>query len=72
MLPKKQNISKSNNRLIEISDLWLKNQIETFTEIPEKDFLKYSDFSNLDNLKEFRKSKFLEAFSSKRDVILNN
>ena len=72
LLPKDDNISKSNKRLIEIIDNWLMDQIQKYEFIDKDDFRKYSDLNNFQELKEYRGSIILEAFENKRDNILNN
>ena len=72
LLPKDENISKSNKRLIEIVDNWLMDQIQKYEFINGDDFRKYSDLNNFQELKEYRGSIILEAFENKRDNILNN
>lgn len=71
-LPKDENISKSNKRLIEISDQWLKDQISKYTFIPESKYEEYSDLNNHEELKKYREELILEAFTKKREYILNN
>jgi len=72
LLPKDDNISKSNKRLIEIIDNWLMDQIQKYEFIDKDDFRKYSDLNNFQELKEYRGSIILKAFKNKRDNILNN
>ena len=64
LLPKKENISKSNKRLVEITDQWLKDQIKKYAFIEEKDYAKFSDLANLDKLKAHRGSFFTKNFIS--------
>jgi hypothetical protein len=72
LLPKRENISKSNKKLVEIMNPWLKDQILKYAFIEEKDYRKYSDLTNLDELKAYRglliENKFIEA----RNKILIN
>ncbi|MCC3345489.1 DUF262 domain-containing protein [Psychrobacter sanguinis] len=72
LLPKNENSSKSNKRLVQITDPWLKDQIKKYAFISEEDYQKYSDISNYKELKQFREARFLEAFTTKRMSILNN
>lgn len=72
LLPKDENISKSNKRLVEISDQWLKDQIKKYAFIDENQYGAFSDLNNLDKLKQLRSKILLEAFDEKRDKILNN
>lgn len=72
LLPKKENISKSNKALNEIADTWLIQQIEVYADIPQSDFEKFSDLSNIDDLKLTRKNLYETAFDEKRDSKLKN
>lgn len=72
LLPKDENVGKSNKLLTEITDSWLIDQIEKYAFISENDFRKYSDLSNLNDLKKNRGKIILKAFDSHRDKILNN
>lgn len=72
LLPKAENISKSNKRLIEITDRWLSTQIVTYEEIKEVDFRKYSDVNNYLALKEERGQLIKKTFKDDRQSWLNN
>lgn len=72
LLPKKENISKSNKKLSVIDDPWLKNQILTYEFIPEDKFTEYSNVLNYKSMFEFRKKFFIEAFKTKRTNLINN
>jgi len=72
LLPKRENISKSNKRLVEITDQWLKDQIKKYAFIEEKDYPKFSDLANLDKLKTSRGSFFTKNFIEDRNIILVN
>lgn len=72
LLPKDENISKSNKMLSQINSPWLEDQIEKYEFIEKKDFMKYSDLTNIDDLKLMRSSKIYDAFDKKRDQILVN
>ncbi len=72
LLPKNENISKSNKRLVEITDQWLKDQIKKYAFIEEGDYNKFSDLNNIEDLKQLRSEIILEAFRTKRNSILNN
>lgn len=72
LLPKRDNISKGNKRLVEIDDLWLKSQIRLYEFIQDEDYARFSSLNNLDQLKEFRAPIFYEAFTEKRDELLAN
>lgn len=72
LLPTKDNISKKSKRLNEITDPWLKTQITTYTKIEEADFDKYSDVTNIDDLRTQRKRLFTTAFGINRTASLTN
>ncbi|MFC6267832.1 DUF262 domain-containing protein [Frigoriflavimonas asaccharolytica] len=72
LLPKDDNISKSSKRLVEISNQWLKDQIEKYAFIKENQFTTFSELNNLEQLKNLRGNMILDAFDKKRDSILNN
>lgn len=68
LLPKKDNISKNDKPLNEITDPWLKRQIEIFEHIIIADFDKYSTLANVEDFKDERKQMFDNIFGEKRDV----
>ncbi len=72
LLPKKDNISKSNKSLNEISDTWLIQQIEQYADVQSSDFSKYSNIANISQLKSLRKPLFEKAFKEIRDAKLSN
>jgi len=72
LLPKQENISKGNKRLVEITNSWLRNQIRNYAFIGEDDFERFSNLANLHLLKELRAPIFLRAFGEERDAILQN
>lgn len=72
LLPKKQNISKSDKALKEISDTWLRQQIVIFTGISEADFEKYSDIMNITVLQSDRKAKYMNLIMNERVTKLAN
>lgn len=72
LLPKKENISKSNKDLKEIVDPWLIQQIAKYADIEQHDFEKFSDLSNINELKSSRKSLYEKAFKENRDSKLKN
>lgn len=72
LLPANENISKSDDRLIEITNQWLKDQILKYEFIAEKEYLKYSDLNNLKALKKERRRYFEKTFDSDRDNLFNN
>ncbi len=72
LLPKDENVAKSNKRLILIESKWLKDQVLKYEFIPEN---RYQDFSNVNNYKELfnlRKSIILNAYGEDRNDFLNN
>lgn len=72
ILPKKDNISKNNKALNEITDAWLKSQIVTYAEIPEVDFERFSDISNMAKLRASRGKYFVDCFTKTRTTMLSN
>ena len=72
LIPKKDNISKSNKPLSEISDPWLKQQIEAYAEIPMDEFELFSDLSHISLLKQKRGQLFKIAFNETRNTNLSN
>ncbi len=72
LLPKRENISKGNRRLVEISNQWLKDQIKKYAFIEERDYEKFSNLANLDKLKSQRGPLFIKNFLEDRKNILVN
>lgn len=72
LLPKDENVAKSNKKLILIDSQWLKDQIAKYEFITENKFLEYSNVNNYQNMFYDRKDIFLEAYTTKRSDILNN
>ncbi|SHO48698.1 DUF262 domain-containing protein [Anaerocolumna xylanovorans] len=72
LLPKDENVAKSNKRLILITSQWLKDQIVKYELISETKFHEYSDVNNYQKLFDERATIFIEAYTSKRNNILNN
>lgn len=72
LLPKKDNISKKDKELREITTSWLKQSITNYTAIQECDFEKYSDIANINDMKELRKTFFLKIFGETRTTQLAN
>ena len=72
LLPKKENISKSNKALKDITDPWLIQQIKAYADIDESEFEKYSDLSNIIDLKDKRSLLFKKAFCETRNTKLTN
>lgn len=72
LLPKDENVAKSNKRLNAIYSSWLKDEICKYEFIAEADFTTYSDISNYKKLFESRKNVFYTAYGEKRTELLNN
>ena len=72
LLPKKDNISKKDKELQEITTSWLKQSISKFAWIEESDFVKYSDIANFNIMKVSRTNTFKEIFDSIRTACLSN
>lgn len=70
LLPKKDNISKSNLKLTAIDDGWLKSQIKTYEFIEESQYKDFSSEKNYQKLFDFKRKAYDEAFDKKRDAIL--
>ena len=67
LLPKKENISKSNKRLNEITDSWLKLQIKQYEFIEEAEFNTYSNAANYQQLFEAHYELFKSTFDDQGD-----
>lgn len=72
LLPKKENICKSNKALKEIVDPWLIQQIAAYADVQQSDFDKFSDLSNINDLKLKRGPLYDKAFKEIRDSKLTN
>ena len=72
LLPKDDNVSKSNKRLNQISSSWLQDQIVKYEFIPLDDFSLYSDINNYKEMFESREEVFYNAYGKKRTELLNN
>ena len=72
LLPKDENVAKSNKKLILIDSQWLKDQIVKYEFISEDKFSDYSNVNNYQTMFDERESIFLEAYTTKRNDILNN
>ncbi len=72
LLPKKDNIKKGSRSLKEINEDWLIDAINQYAEISKKDFEKYSDLNNFDDLKKTRGKSFIKCFGEKRKQVLAN
>ena len=67
LLPQKENISKGEKRLKDITEPWLKSQIVQYTGIQESEFEKYSDITHLDELRNKKQEMYLELFRTMRE-----
>lgn len=72
LLPKRDNISKKNKDLKEITDSWLKDSIMVYTGIGQNDFERYSNIANIREMKQQREKLFLTAFETNRTAKLSN
>lgn len=72
LLPKDDNIQKKDKALNEINDSFLKKSISRYCDISVEDFEKYSDISNIDDLKQNRLIVLLETFGTIRKTELSN
>lgn len=72
LLPKDENISKSNKRLTEIGSQWLKDQIQKYELINESEYSCYSNLNNYEKNFKSREQYFNIAFGKKRNELINN
>ncbi len=71
ILPKGENIEKTDKKLNEIHDTWLLNQIKTFADITDEDIQTFSDLSKLSSLLK-RKDTYLKAYGELRNKMFLN
>lgn len=71
LLPKRENISKGNKKLININDPWLIKMIERYTTIKKDEFPKFSSVQSIDDLKEKRMPLFMDAFETGRNKLIH-
>lgn len=71
ILPKGENIEKTDKKLNEIHDAWLINQIKTFADITDEDIQSFSDLSQLSLLLK-RKDTYLKAYGELRNRLFCN
>lgn len=75
ILPKKDNISKSDRTLNELkqdtNNTWLFDEVKRYTEISDSEIEKYSNINNIENLIQKRKLLFIDAFTVNRQQNLN-
>ncbi len=72
LLPKDENIAKSNKKLSMIDSSWLEDQIEKYEFIPKEKFKDFSNINNYQELFEYRQGIYIEAYSTFRDNYINN
>ncbi len=72
LLPKCDNIQKKDKALNEISDSFLQKSISRYCDIKVEDFEKYSDISNIEDLKRERMKVLLDIFNTMRKTELSN
>lgn len=72
LLPKNENVAKSNKKLRFVEDEWLRQEITRYEFIQVEDFEKYSDINNYEEMFKQRAAFFYEAFSKYRNDMLNN
>lgn len=72
LLPKNENISKSDKTLRQIESEWLKNQVEKYEQIPADRFEEFSNIINYEALFKLRKAHFENAYGQMREHLLNN
>lgn len=72
LLPKDENISKSDKTLRQIESEWLKNQVEKYEQIPADRFEEFSNIINYEALFKLRKAHFENAYGQMREHLLNN
>lgn len=66
ILPKGENIEKTDKKLNEIHDVWLIEQIMKYAQISDEDIQAFSDLSKIDQLKK-RKRNYVETYSTLRN-----
>ena len=72
LLPKEDNIQKKDKALNEVNDSFLRKSISRYCDISIDDFDKYSDISNIEDLKESRLNVLLDTFDTIRKTVLAN
>jgi hypothetical protein len=72
ILPKQENCSKNNKRLVEISNPWLKEMITKYEFIDESDFGKFSDVTKYQEMFDLRRPIFENAFKERREYLIQN
>lgn len=72
LLPKNENVGKSDKTLRQIESDWLRNQIEKYEQIPAERFEEFSNINNYKDLFALRKECFDTAYGPTRQNLLNN
>ena len=72
LLPKADNIAKKDKTLNELNDSFLRKAISKYTGIHEDDFGRYSDVSQIEELKKERLVYLSDVFGEKRKTELSN
>lgn len=72
LLPKDDNIQKKDKTLAEVDDMFLRQSISRYCDINIVDFEKYSDISNIENLKNEREENLIYTFENLRTTELSN
>lgn len=70
LLPSKPNITKSDNRLDQIRDGWLKRQIEKYAGLSEQDFARFSSPDSIMELRAIRGNDIKASFKERRIQVL--
>lgn len=72
LLPKDENVSKSNKTLRSIESEWLRQEVEKYEQIPLDKFEYFSDINNFRDLFALRKRYFDKAYGELRTNLINN
>jgi len=70
-IPEKENVSKGTKSLDQISDPWLKSELEKFTGITSDEFGKYSDITDIKDLIDYRGERLINEFLEGRRSFLS-
>jgi hypothetical protein len=71
LLPKRENVNKSNRKLTDITDDWLKSQIKAYEEIEENQYEQFSCFDGILELQQYRGNLIKEAFRTNRKKLID-
>ena len=71
ILPKGENIEKTDKKLNEIHDTWLLAQIKKFAEITDEDIITFSNLSRISEISK-RKQSYINAYGTLRTILLFN